>query len=1211
MMDHMRRRLRRLVPDVTVRVVDDATALEEYLARTPPDRVRDVPLGWWDPLSDQIIIRSRIINAETVIHEGLHAAYEDAINSSPEIKRQLGSILKAVRRQVISESSGEGDVTLPYGAESIYELVSEAFSNAEFQQLLARTRMDRGNGIVRSALNAWSALIRNVKKALGLSVPDSALERIIRVTEDLDALAIPRERAPSEGAIREARAARTVAVRDLMDDQTASAALSLRRFGLVARTFDQIAQRYRGLFPARDGDALEIINRALQEQTGATNEMRKEGQKWAADFITLREKDPAQARRAAELMIEATMTGVNLIDGPANMAALLKANPHLGDLKSDRASNYQARARLPQLQNQFMGLRPETRRFILDSAAYYRTTQNEITKGLVSNILQTMTPGLDALQIGKITSQVLSGTLGADAKATLDNDALFTQLKNAQGLRAVNGLYFPLMRHGNYVVVTRAKFPANLHGGTVNGDHIEWAADKDDDARKGFKAFAQDTSHDLDIQAVDKIRRLPDGTVVAAMDVGNRPHKIVYRARVQRQGTYFFDSASQANAFSRQMKREGNHEYVGLPEQRADMVSRGDLTTPAMASIMSSINKMDVPESTKSLMSAALSQASVRLMTGNRIQQRALARRNVQGASLDIGRNMVDYAEASSRYRAKIRYMPKVRDLLAEMRKITKDSEDKERQVRGQVLAEIEKRINDQNTMSPTEPNKVVGDIMTLSFLDKLFSPAYSIVNAMQPWMVTMPVLAGEFGTMRAGAAMTRAYNSVGGLRTVGAGVANTARALRNVTKGAINTSDVVGSIRANLAKEPDAAGLTALFDELTSRGIVDDAAGFEIAGAVASGRGRWGTGLAKTDRIARQLPLAIEALNRSATAVAAYRLAKAGGMTHEQSVAHAVNTTQNTQGDYSTVNQPRLFNNPFLRPALQFKKYAQMMSALLVDMVQRAAFKSGRERRVALKQLTGIIGVQMAMAGAMGLPGLELIKVGFMVAGALGLGDGWEEEERQLRKIAEDSVGSTWAELLSKGVLSRAIPFPGGHGVDLSTRLSLADMWTFGEPKSNDREGLQSYMFQFLGGAPGSLVLDWMDGARAAGEGEWMKAATLMIPNKFVSDVAKAAKGARTGDITAGEAISQAVGFRTGRMAEEGEKIGASIARQKQLEERKKQLSRAYINAETKGELAKIKAQIIAHNKTKGVEMKQKVFTGGLDNVRRKNEERRRAIAE
>jgi hypothetical protein len=257
-----------------------------------------------------------------------------------------------------------------------------------------------------------------------------------------------------------------------------------------------------------------------------------------------------------------------------------------------------------------------------------------------------------------------------------------------------------------------------------------------------------------------------------------------------------------------------------------------------------------------------------------------------------------------------------------------------------------------------------------------------------------------------------------------------------------------------------------------------------------------------------------------------------------------------------------------------------------------------------ALKGLGSIIGVQMLMAGSLGLPGVEILKIGTMVAGMLGLGDGWEDMERRYRAMLDNNVGKDWGEMLTTGVVGKVID------IDLSRRLSLADMVTYGEPEDYDKEGIQAYLTQFIFGAPGSMIFDWQKGLQNAAEGEWLKAMSTMLPVKVLSDTAKAARGWTNRDMTTTEAVKQVAGFRSRRLAEEGFQTGAKIADTQKATEEAKALKRRYINAGTKAELMKVKAQITAHNKkTEKMGARQKVFTSSLDRIRAANEAKRRKL--
>jgi hypothetical protein len=365
-------------------------------------------------------------------------------------------------------------------------------------------------------------------------------------------------------------------------------------------------------------------------------------------------------------------------------------------------------------------------------------------------------------------------------------------------------------------------------------------------------------------------------------------------------------------------------------------------------------------------------------------------------------------------------------------------------------------------------------------------------------------------------------------------------------------------------------------------------------------------------DRIARQLPIAMEAINRSVTFVAAYRLAYAQTSNHDMAVQYGIDMVDRTQFNYAAWNKPAFFNKPWLRPALQFKAYAQGMTALLADATYKT-FNGAtkKEKQQAFKLLMNIVGVQVAMAGAMGLPGVELIKAGFMIAAMLGLGGGWDDAERWLRQISDDAFGKKLSELLHKGVLSRAI------GVDLSSRVGLSDMWLFGEPKMYDRQGTLAYFGQLLMGAPGGLVVDWTEGLRAAGSGDFAKSFELMMPVKFIADTASAARGRfdpnSKSPLSTSDAVLKTIGFRSAAAVERSFETGKKIQVTKDMNAKARELEKDYLQATTAGERVKIKARILTHNREmneKKLGLKQKALSPKtLDGIRERRKAERSQI--
>jgi hypothetical protein len=1218
MMTEAANRIRKLAGDVRVHVLDPVSfqdaAKEHFFSGRDTSKVR----AFYTSQTDEIFVDIDHLNAEIIIHEGLHAAYHRAIDTNEDARTFIGHLMNAVRAQLAEEAraAGETKYRVPYGLTNPHEFISEAFSNRAFVEILERTQFDViadilvGNRLSRASqrMSAWDALILGIKKALfgKGGPPRTVLEQIVRVAQALD------ETTQRQGRMNPLTAfpmevSETVQTLQNESRYLGAAAESWwRRTGLWAGTVDQIVRTMRPAFEGArgEGNPLDRIYEALSKQAVYVDNKRKDGEAIAQGWLQLIEQHGRDVMgRAAGVWIDATMANVNL--GPN------ADNSHLG---KDVARNYQNKAQLARLEQQFAALPTDVQKYILDSATYYRDMQNEMTKALVGNILRSLAPGdISPQAYAQLFNNTLNGTLTEDDAGILDNPTLFNALRDSGELRVVKGIYVPLMRHGKKVVRTRARL-GDLHGGQIveTDKHgnviIEWRAPKDAAARVQYKAFAESTG--AKITSVGKRRYLPDGTIVSAEDAKGQKHEVAYRARVQRRGLQMFDTGREAARWIEENR--GEFEWTdskALDRQEAEQ--GGDLTNTQLASIISVIDKRtDIDAGFKQVLKNAAKEASVRLMAGNRIQQRSLPRRNVAGASQDIARNTVQYATAASNYLGKLRYMPTVRDALEDMRRLIADQpESKFMQARNQVLNELVARI-DRNVINPREQHPWVRLALTLSFMDKLFSPMYLAVNSLQPNMFTVPVLTGHYGALRSMAAVNRAYRAVGAHTVLGGGLANTGEAIRHFNKFGLDTSDLIGSIRKRVAAEPDGVALTELINELQATGQLGSEAGFELAASISAGAGKTRMAIAKAERIARQMMIAVEDINRSVSAVAAYRLGRSSGMTEEQAIAHAKDIIDRSQFNYAAFNQPRFFSHPLAAPALQFKKFAQNVTALLVDMVRKAGFGTPHEKRIAWGQIGALLTVQMAMAGAMGLPGLELLKTGFVIASMLGLSDGWDDQERKWRKWFAETVGKTPEELINKGILARGIaqfiPFP-----DLSSRVSMSDMWLFGEPKSGDREGAEAYMFRLLGGAPASLMLDWADAGQHAADGDLGKAFIKAVPAKFVADTAKAVTQRVNRDITTSEAFIQAAGARSARMAEEGEKTGANIAIGKKLEEERKRLQRQYLEAGSSSELLKIRARIVIHNK-QADEVKrtrQKIGTKALDAIRADKEKRRAAL--
>jgi len=152
-----------------------------------------------------------------------------------------------------------------------------------------------------------------------------------------------------------------------------------------------------------------------------------------------------------------------------------------------------------------------------------------------------------------------------------------------------------------------------------------------------------------------------------------------------------------------------------------------------------------------------------------------------------------------------------------------------------------------------------------------------------------------------------------------------------------------------------------------------------------------------------------------------------------------------------------------------------------------------------------------------------------------------WADVENYERELLTSAFGQQLGEIAARGV-SRALPE--GFAFDLSSRVGLQDLLTFGEPRSNSAQDTSAYLWDTVAGAPVGLMRDWFAGSQALMNGEWATAAEKLTPIKVVADAIKSYRTTSTGKKTAagyeslspysiGEAAIRTLGLTPAREAE------------------------------------------------------------------------------
>lgn len=958
---------------------------------------------------------------------------------------------------------------------------------------------------------------------------------------------------------------------------------------LYLMTLDFIDTSFRPYFGDKTGNALtDYVNAAFKhkkiaEDVAALHDID------AADFEDLRRTAPDEAKKIQKLIAMLEAVDIDISDGATN-----------AHLKGTKARKYlQSQKALPEVQNLLGSMKPETLELVRRMAANYKASHDTYIEAVTYNILEGLDAKLSNSDLMRIIDHVVNSKLDAQDKADINNDEVYSLLERAEFLKKRKGSYFPAERFGKWVVTTDVKvgdpgitsvvtksgrktvsikteIGTGKDGGTVRFifDHTIRGANPA--AAKRIRSWVAD--HELPLQSyIVKFRDRQTGELVSKgnMDV-TKDYDMVHEVKLQNKGVHFFESDGDAYKF---MEQAAKDKAAGKLLSHSDVVpkhteaARDHMIPPgALDAVFKTIDRnQKLDDHRKNQLKNAAREAMVRNMAGNRYQKHLMGRQNILGASDEVGRAASYYGRAIGNSIAQIRSGGERSQALARMREIA--SARRNEVGVGGVIDHVVNEIVDRDKLDngPLKNNQLLDDLSTINSVDKLASVANWFLNATQVGLNSLPYLGGRFGNMKAAKEIKDAYKLIGAAGALKSGLKNTSKNITQVGKNNIDLEDVLGSIRKNAGiKYKD------LFDSLVETGDVSENVGIENAQQLSSGRGAVRTALVKMDRIMRAMPNAIEAINRSTVGIAAYNLALGSGKTKAEAIAYARDTIRRTQFRYDETNKSRLMREtPALRFFFTFKQFGQGQYQMLADALGRA-FKdaSPAERAMARKQLFNMLAVQAMTAGIFSIPGIEIVKVGFMLGAALGLGDGWDDDMDKLRDIMEESWGQDVTDVVSKGVLSKVM------GVDLSSRISWADLIVGYPPRSGDKQDLMAWAGQTLVGPQGSMVYEMaIGGPKAMIEGDYAKGLSMMLPVKTIADTAKAVGGVADDKLSPMDAAKQVVGFKSMRQARIGDDTGANIRANQRKKKTESDLIGDYLSAVSRGDVIKATAAIREYN--------------------------------
>lgn len=1165
-----------------------------------------------NPLAGQLFISTRAADgighgsrAHVLLHELTHQVTVREINGSMKAIQQIADMMQ-VAHEHLNNNLHIYDVDpnfrgkLDYGLTTPKEFIAEAFSNPAFQEFLTHipappdmVKALKLGGPSRSMWDMFRAMVKKAIQKVTGEMPqfDSLLDSIMRVGEHLTKVhefeqlalrsgeephvrgqAVERINKDALNLFQQAEGMVERLKREANTMERAPMALRLRTFDNIA----QIADHYFG-----ESNPVRKIYNAVEKMRVTSEGIFQKSEPLIRHMLDLRAKNPEAYREFSSLLHDATVANVHP-DVPLTDAK----NAHLGK-KRIVGDAVWSKAQHADLARRYAALPEDFKDAWHKTTKHFRDTQNKMSLGIIENRILKLYGVEDAA----LAQRIHDGTFTDADKARLGEDVLGV-LEQAGELAKIEGPYVPLMRRGDHVVKGKYKLAAPANAKALSGNEFEFAKEKDatDYAKASDlkatvkKVWVDETTgetHETD-PATGKTHK------VSAKDLNAVPR---YRVEVQNEHVEFVQGHRAAQRRADELAATGTMEMDKVVPRRFEVGGRQ--ATELSASLQRLVTKLEKSEAykqstptQKAMLRQAIEEAAVASHGSTRIQSKSLPRRGVAGYSEDLVKNMGEYGESSSRYLAKLEHMPEVEAGMKAMEERLKQDESKTNQYgRTAIRNEVVQRVNDDNGFEQGNDKfaPVVKRAMAISFIDKLASPAYSVINAMQPAMVTMPYLAGRHGVARSVTEMGRAYNDLGSLAVLKQGVKETGRRI----KGNATPDDFITAAKAGLKSADERA----MFDYMVEHGVIDPNAGMEIRNLTRDYTGVGGkvdSVIGYLEGVTREMPRAVEAVNRMVASLAAYRLERGRGVSHETAMQYAQDTVNNTQFNYSPTNAAPFMNHPLAKMAFQFKKYGQGMYQLLGAQIGRAVRNaSPGDRAQSVKTLIALAGTHMAMAGALGLP-TEPFKYLVMASGLLG-GPQWGDVEDKIRKAAADVFGKTGGEVFSRG-LPRLI------NLDLS-RMGLDSITSFGEPRAAKDADVKSWFFDTLGGPIASLAFDWGKGLSLISNGDYLKGAEKLVPMKVASDTLRAYRQATEGKRKASgietsqpynwqETIQRAAGFGGGREAEEGAANRAYYSASARQKEQRQALVDAWTSATPAGK-QKAMAAITKWNQSVPAEVK------------------------
>lgn len=598
-----------------------------------------------------------------------------------------------------------------------------------------------------------------------------------------------------------------------------------------------------------------------------------------------------------------------------------------------------------------------------------------------------------------------------------------------------------------------------------------------------------------------------------------------------------FESSAAREKRARQLRVSGW--TTKLTAKKAFSAEKDGPAGEFVGDVLRLVGGLEIDAKEKADLMDSLNQLAIGALPDQSYRRHFAHRKGTEGYSQDAMRAFASSMQHVSHHVARVLHGDELTLLLDSLNKhIRETTGDVDTTTQQQVANELAKRLDlmmSPNTHPVTALAGQVGFVMSLGG-----SVASGLTNLSQTPLITFPWLGAKFGFDKAAGALTKASKDYfGGKWDRWSGfVLKDNQAISADERRALQQLEDAGLI--NLTQTSDLAS-TATTDSASSKRSWAINRAMKVIGWTFS------------------VP---EVFNRQVSSLAAYRLAREKGLTHDEAVDTALETLRRTHFDYSASNRSRWMAGNFSRVVTMFKQYSQQMTYLLWrNAYQALKAESPEVRREARRMLLGVVAMHFSAAGALGLPlgvfGITPL-LGLLSMG-MGTGDDPWDWEVELRKMLADTFGKAGGEAIAHGPLRMLT------NVDFASRVGLGDLWV--RSPQGDKEGrdlVEAWMLTLLGPVAG-YVGNLGTAAKAFDEGKFGRGIEAMLP-KMLAAPLKAARyeteGVRSwrGDdlgvaLSGDDILATALGFNPSRVAEMHEGRSAIKNRESALVGRREEI--------------------------------------------------------